>query len=63
MRCSAFPGYIYGSRLSDLGGLTDSSFLPYLRQNRVLDYMEIRGIQYFVGQPRQTEPSSDWTHS
>ena len=41
-------GYIYGSRLSDLGGLTDSSFLPYLRQHRVLDYMETSGIQYFV---------------
>ncbi|MBV8673858.1 MAG: hypothetical protein JOZ33_10525 [Acidobacteriaceae bacterium] len=41
-------GYIYGEHLSDLGGLTDSSFLPYLRQHRVLAYLNDRDIRYFV---------------
>jgi len=41
-------GYLYGGRLIDLGGLTDSSFLPYLREHRIMDYLEDRKISYLV---------------
>jgi hypothetical protein len=41
-------GYIYGGDLIDLGGLTDSSFLPYLREHRLISYLEDRKISYFV---------------
>jgi hypothetical protein len=41
-------GYIYGGDLIDLGGLTDSSFLPYLREHRMISYLEDRKISYFV---------------
>jgi hypothetical protein len=34
--------------LVDLGGLTDSSFLPYLRQHQIFAYLEDRNIQYLV---------------
>src|SRR5882757_4239240 len=41
-------GYIYGGRLVDLGGLTDSSLLPYMREHRLMDYLAERDIPYFV---------------
>jgi hypothetical protein len=34
--------------IADMGGLTDSSFLPYLTSGRVLDYLQLHRIQYFV---------------
>jgi hypothetical protein len=41
-------GYIYGGRLVDLGGLTDNSLLPYMREHRLMDYLAERDIPYFV---------------
>lgn len=41
-------GYIYGGKLVDMGGLTDSSFLPYMREHRIFSYLEDRHIDYLV---------------
>lgn len=41
-------GYIYAPNLVDLGGLTDSSFLPYLRRHQIFAYLKDRHIQYLV---------------
>jgi len=41
-------GFLYGGSLVDLGGLTDSSFLPYMREHRIFDYLSERNIQYLV---------------
>jgi len=41
-------GYIYGGKLIDLGGLTNSKFLPYMQQHRMMDYLEARHVEYFV---------------
>ena len=41
-------GFIYGGRLGDMGGLTDSAFLPYMREHRVFDYLRERRIEYLV---------------
>ena len=41
-------GYIYGGNLVDLGGLTDSSFLPYMREHRIFSYLKDRNIDYLV---------------
>jgi len=41
-------GYIYGGRLVDLGGLTDNSLLPYMREHRLIAYLVERDIPYFV---------------
>ena len=41
-------GYIYGGGLGDMGGLTDSAFLPYLREHRAFAYLGERGIDYLV---------------
>jgi hypothetical protein len=41
-------GYLYGANLIDLGGLTDSSFLPYMQQHRILDFLDRNHIPYFV---------------
>ena len=41
-------GYIYGGRLVDLGGLTDSSYLPYMQKHRLMDYLIAKDIPYFV---------------
>lgn len=51
-------GYIYGGNLVDLGGLTDSSFLPYMRQHRVFSYLKDRGIDYLVWPTDQNGESS-----
>lgn len=34
--------------ITDLGGLADSSFLPYLMSGHVSQYLELHGVQYFV---------------
>jgi hypothetical protein len=41
-------GYLYGSNLIDLGGVTDSSFLPFMREQRVLEYLAEQQIHYVV---------------
>lgn len=41
-------GYLYGGSLVDLGGLTDNSFIPYLREHRLINYLEDRNIPFFV---------------
>ena len=41
-------GYIDSGNVVDMGGLTDSSFLPYMREHRILNYLEQRKIQYLV---------------
>lgn len=51
-------GYIYGGNLVDLGGLTDSSFLPYMREHRVFSYLKDRNIDYLV---LPTPPSGEFS--
>lgn len=51
-------GYLYGGKLIDLGGLTNSAFLPYMRQHRVMDYLDARDISYFVW---PSQPDGDST--
>ena len=41
-------GYIDTGNILDMGGLTDSSFLPYMREHRILDYLEQQKIQYLM---------------
>lgn len=42
-------GYIDGGgRIYDLGGLTDSAYLPYLHENRILDYLDDRHVTYLM---------------
>ncbi len=41
-------GYLFGGGLRDMGGLTDSAFLPYMREHRAFVYLHERGIRYLV---------------
>ena len=41
-------GYIYAGRLNDLGGLTDSSFLPYMQEGGVSSYLANKHIRYLI---------------
>jgi hypothetical protein len=41
-------GYDAHIRLLDLGGLVDRSYLPYLVQHRVPDYLAERGVEYVI---------------
>ncbi len=41
-------GYLYGGTLGDMGGLTDSAFLPYMREHRAWAYLQEQGVDYLV---------------
>lgn len=52
-------GYADGaSRVEDLGGLTDSSYLPYLQEHRILDYLDNSRAPYLMW-VLQADGSSD----
>ena len=40
--------YFGHRRVVDLGGLIDTAFVSYLRQKRVADYLQERGVEYLV---------------
>ncbi len=41
-------GYFYGGSLGDMGGLTDSAFLPYMREHRAWAYLREHDVHYLV---------------
>ena len=49
-------GYELRGNLIDLGGLVDKSFLPYLKEGRVSEYLAAKGVQTVV-LPTTDEPS------
>ncbi len=41
-------GYVDADNLVDLSGLSDTAFIPYLRNRRMLEYLYAHHIRYFV---------------
>jgi hypothetical protein len=53
-------GFQLNGNVVDLGGLMDSSYLPYVLRHRTADYLFAHGVQYIVLPSAADENSADW---